>query len=219
MWKLYRNHELNWLHIESDVTESKHYFLSFCYRFCNLFSVIRQFEREAIFVESRIATERDQKIVKFAEALRWCVTDVDLFDGLDYDPGQCRDHIYADTFRDLLDGYQSGGEGVKRYSEFKESALESGAPEEVLSLFNSLSKSESRFRWDRLVALHLLVVLFVNTIGYEEQKTSQKRVLDIASQLVNNSVLEALIEWLPRMGLPDEANSLSTCSARMRGVA
>ncbi len=74
----------------------------------------------------------------------------------------------------------------------------------LLRTSRSPKRSEERLRWDRLVAFHLILVGFINTIGYPEHQTSKSEMQQIASQIRNKIVLDNLVSWLPRHGLKDK---------------
>lgn len=41
--------------------------------------------------------------------------------------------------------------------------------------FNGMNRLEDRLRWDRIVVLHLILIAFINTIGYDFQKCGSGR--------------------------------------------
>jgi hypothetical protein len=64
-----------------------------------------------------------------------------------------------------------------------------------------LKKSELRLRWDRLVTVHLLLLAFVNSFGYDMQESTPQQFIDVARQANNALVLRNLHSWLPKLGL------------------
>lgn len=199
-WNLYSNQEKGWLNV-TDMWDSENYYLhSSAHRFLHVLAVIRQFEREAIIVDARLASERDLLFIKYIEAMRWCMTDVALFRGLDYDPFTQHDHFFSDSLRTYCDNCVIDGEFINLTS-FVELVKKDGALHPVFHFFHALSRSEARLRWDRLVALHLLLVCFINCIGYEQHSTSKEKIAQIANQVQNPAVLSNLASWLPRHGI------------------
>ena len=187
------------------------YFDSSVYRFMNVCSVIRQFEREALYVDGRIADERDFLFVKYLNALRLCMTDVELFKGLSYDVNEI-DHFFADEFRERCDSCIDEGGNFIDYGSFKKRAqmdeassyLEGVTLKPVLDFFDSLAPDKS-LRWDRLVAFHLILAGLINAFGYPEQEISKEQIRLISEQFVSTKVLENLRDWLPKRGLAEES--------------
>jgi hypothetical protein len=200
-WNLYANHEKGWLNVRGTWSPERYYFLSFVFRFLNVCALVRAFEKEAVFVDARIAKRRDFQFLQYLAALRWCMTDVALFEGLEYDNFDEVDHFFSDTFRQYCDAYiQSDGSALE-FEAFTHRVQTDRSFDPVLRFFDSLGKSEQRLRWDRLVAFHLLLVAFINIIGYPEHRTSQSKMNNIAQQARHRSVLTNLASWLPRHGL------------------
>jgi hypothetical protein len=56
-------------------------------------------------------------------------------------------------------------------------------------------------RWDRLVALHLVLLAFINRFGYARQRSQQDQFNDAARQMRHAQVLENLVAGLPRRDL------------------
>ena len=210
-WNLYANHNKGWLVVD-DISCSDNYYLnSFVCRFLAVFALVRDFERQALYVDSRIASKHDMIFVKYVAALHWCMTDTELFQGINYDTFNPVDHFFSDSLRDYCEiCIGDDGEILKASA-----MLELGKKvEPVFVFFQGLSATEDRLRWDRLVSLHLLIATFVNSIGYPEHRTSCEKLSRIARQIRNKKVLANLIAWLPRHGLGRDSDSkklISVC--------
>lgn len=200
-WNLYTNHEKGWLNVNGRYTANQYYFLSFVHRFLAVYSLIRQFEREAMFVDARIAEKTDFLFLRYMAALRWCITDVALFAGLTYDSFHQTDHFFSDHFRQYCDSCITESGSFLEFDKFVDRVQDDRSLDPVLRFFDSLSRTEKRLRWDRLVSLHLILVAFINNFGYPEQRTSPKQIREIAQKAQNKSILRNLAEWLPRHGL------------------
>jgi hypothetical protein len=111
-WNLYQNANAAWLDSDGDYKRPGYYLLSFVHRFLAIFSFIRQFENEAIYVDGRIAEQMDFIFLSYLEAIRWVMTDVALFDGIPYDNSHQRDHFFADNFRQYCDGCIADGQFI-----------------------------------------------------------------------------------------------------------
>jgi hypothetical protein len=205
-WNLYANAGAAWLDSDGDYKQPGYYLLSFVHRFLAVFSFIRQFENEAIYVDRRIAEPEDFIFLNYLEAIRWVMTDVALFDGIPYDSSHQRDHFFSDNFREYCDGCAAHGEFIT-YVELKDRVARVRSLDPVLQFFDSLRPSEDRLRWDRLVGLHLLLMAFVNSFGYEPQYTPQSKFESVAAQIRRQRVLENLANWLPRHGLGGDKES------------
>jgi hypothetical protein len=205
-WNLYANADAPWLKSDGDYKHPGYYLLSFVHRFLAVFSFIRQFENEAIYVDGRIAEKKDFVFLNYIEAIRWVMTDVALFDGVPYDVSHQRDHFFADNFRQYCDVCAVDGRFIA-YEELQVRVEEARSLDPVLRFFDSLQPAEDRLRWDRLVALHLLLLAFVNSFGYEPQYSSQTHFDSVAGQVRRPRILANLVDWLPRHGLGKDKES------------
>ncbi len=205
-WNLYANADADWLKSDGDYKRPGYYLLSFVHRFLAVFSFTRQFENEAIYVDRRIAEKKDFVFLNYVEAIRWVMTDVALFDGVPYDSSHQRDHFFADNFRQYCDGCAAQGRFIT-YEELQDRVERVRSLDPVLRFFDSLQRAEDRLRWDRLVALHLLLMAFVNSFGYEPQYSSQTHFDSVAGQVRRLRILENLVGWLPRHGLGKDKES------------
>jgi hypothetical protein len=206
-WNLYANHDKRWLEVTDLWNPDNYYLHSFACRFMAVFALIREFERQAVYVDSRIALKSDLVFLKYVAALHWCMTDVALFEGIEYDSSDQVDHFYSDALREYSDTCIDDNGNMLKPDTIVARAKEGGGLQKVFEFFHGLSHTEDRLRWDRLVALHLLIVTFVNTIGYPEHRTSDAKIRKIADQVRNKKVLTNLAAWLPRHGLDKDANS------------
>jgi hypothetical protein len=201
-WNLYQNQGKGWLDANGDYLDrGAYYFRSSVYRFLNVFAVVRQLEAEAVLLDVRIAKKEDFVFLNYAAAFHWVMTDIALTEGLTYDSFDQTDHFFSDRFREYCDCCLSEGSFIS-LAAFAQ-LLEEGATkiEPVLHYFDGLNRKEGRLRWDRLVALHLLILSFINSFGYPRQYSSQKHFVDVAKQIENPKVLQNLVNWLPRHDL------------------
>jgi len=202
MWNLYTNQDKGWLNIGGTPKRENYYYLSFAHRFLNFCALLREFENEAIVIDSRIGTRTDLQISNLISALRWCLTDVDLFKGIAYDQSLARDHFYSDELRLICDKYRINENGVPDFEEFCSSAITTIEPKAILAFFDGLSRESEPLRWDRLVSFHLLLMGLLNLIGHSVHKTGQRKIIGVVSQFKNRVVLANLLSWLPRHEVP-----------------
>jgi len=200
LWNLYTNQEKGWLDAQGNYKDCGYYLPSFVYRFLNLYALARRFESEAILIDSRIADEKDLDFVKFVKAFAWAVCDVALFDQIDYDTMFATDHFFRDRLREICDSCM-GEKGFLGHEELRSVLLNDSDFDDVFRYFDGLKRNESRLRWDRLVVMHLLLLAFVNSFGYDMQKSTSQQFINVARQTVNPQVLRNLRSWLPKLGL------------------
>lgn len=199
---MYENHHNQWLHVSGGWKRGNYYFMSFTFRFLNLLSLLRQFEKEAIFIDVRIAKRTDFIISSYVGAIRSCMTDVSLFRGVVYDTSSATDHFFADVLRSFCDRhFESEGKELS-YDEYLKCAESDDFPDDVFRFFDGLSKGEGRFRWDRLVALHVLLVCFINHIGLDHQKAKIRGLMSIVGSFENVEIRDNFPNWLEQHGLP-----------------
>jgi hypothetical protein len=208
-------------------------FRSYVFRFLSLCAIARKFETKALYIDAQkdIARKPDLDFYKYAKALLWSMTHADLTpqDGM---PG--RDHFPNDQFRPLLDlCYRQNGDGLPtmiagddedvifdflRFGAFatRVTDLPDDATQEwhdmrkTFDYFNRLQRDDfdtdgqPRYRWDRLVVLHLLAIGFIDTFGYEWQGYDDERIETAVSQLQYACVADVYGRSIRRLGLDDQ---------------
>jgi hypothetical protein len=218
--------------VAAEYAKSEQYlFRSYVFRFLSLCAIARKFETQAFYIDAqaRIARERDLDFLKYAKGFLWAMTHADLTpqDGM---PGS--DHFPNDQFRPLLDlcyrhdvdgipGTAVGDDDVifdfRRFGAFaaRVVTVTDDAEQEWRDLrkafdyFNGLRRDDyegdrPRYRWDRLVVLHLLVIGFINTFGYEWQRYDEHRIEAAVSQLRYACVADAFQRTIRQLGLEDQ---------------
>jgi hypothetical protein len=203
LWNLYTNHDKGWLSVDGNYSSAGYYFLSTVYRFISVFALVRQLETEAILLDARIAEKKDYTFLNYVAALHWVMTDAALFEGLSYDNSSQADHFFSDHFRRYSDLCLED-QKLLTFDEFKKKLSRSNELEPVLAFFNGLKPDEKRLRWDRLVALHLVLMAFINSFGYKRQYSKQEKFNTAAGKICNRRLLQNLIGWLPRHDLDND---------------
>jgi hypothetical protein len=206
LWNLYTNQDKGWLNACGNYKDCGYYLPSFVYRFLNFYALARQFESEAIIIDSRIAEKKDLDFVKFAKALAWAICDVALFDKIDYDARLPTDHFFRDRLREICDSCMTE-DGFLKHEELKSLLLDTPGFDAVFRFFDRLNRSEKRLRWSRLVTIHLLLLAFVNSFGYDMQESTPQQFVEVARQANNSQVLRNLLAWLPKLGLQKNASA------------
>lgn len=208
------NESKGWLNIsgEYDRPENNHYFTSTVNRTVSLMTLIRLFEAEAIFIDARIAIEGELVFAKFAKALVWALTDADLFKDLGYDTSRQTDHIFSDKLRVLCDSCASDGKVIAS-EEFEERLTSADGRRRLMPLltfFDGLCSAENRLRWDRVIVLHLLLMAFINTFGYDVQKSPPEKFVQVAQSAKHRKVLENCVAQIPQLDLTQETSDIAT---------
>jgi hypothetical protein len=231
MLNLYRHREeryrgKRWLDVSDDEYGDfdRYYFHSTVLRFLTLLSLVTHFEKSAFFIESELGSERDVWFLFFAKAMRRTVTDTELFSDVkpQYDPSVDTDHFYTDQLRDLCTFVVQKGDtemGLYRFTEAVGQA-DRVTVLKALRFFQDLKPEEQRLRWDRMVALHLVVMAFLNEFGYAEQHASPKRFAAVANQIRNKPVADNLVGALSRLHLGARTKALKAAAEKVEpGVA
>lgn len=200
MWNLYKEAQEQYLAVGSDLSEEHYYIDSMVHRFLAVCILIRGFEKEALYLDPRLVDKGDVEINRLFQAMRWSLTDVALFDGLPYDSFESSDHFFSDQLRQIADDAMSDGELLSR-RELRERAAAGDAVADVYSFFDGINSTENRYRWDRLIVFHLLVMAFLNSYGDDTQKTAQPDLAKISARIRHQPVVTNLMAWIPKLGL------------------
>ena len=200
---LYVNEEKGWLS-----SPGGYYFLTTCFRFLAVCSLARSFERRAFFIDARIAQERDLEFLNYIRAFFWVVTDPALFAEVDYDETESTDHFFADQLRWICDSFCPREDTCLTFKEFEALSAQPQDPfKDVSAFFHGLNSREERLRWDRIVCFHLLVMAFLNSVGYQTQSSSDEDFRFVVGKVRHPQILSNLTIWLPRLGLEDQAEA------------
>ena len=224
MSNIYANCAECWLDVGGEYARPSYYFDSTIYRFLSLQAHAQLFEDEQVFIDSRVVGERDLDFVKFVKALHWVMSDVAIYDGLEYDKNAGRDHFMSDRLRAACEAFAEEGR-VPSYRTFQTklkpgpAALKRFELAEVCQFFDGVSPVEPRLRWDRLVCLHLIVIAFVRAFGYEWLRPTPIDVTNAASKINNALVAQNMTLWLPRLGLANHEESRDVRNALQQRAA
>lgn len=212
MNNLYDHEAEGRLEVQGRYDEPNYYLWSTAYRFLTLCSLARQFEAQAFYIDVRIAQQSDLDFVKFAKAFRWLMTDLALVEGLEYEPWEGTDHFYNDRFRGICDSFRKEDD-VLSLADFEEQAPTDPNLRQVLAFFDGLQAAEPRLRWDRLVALHLFVMAFLNAFGYDMQYSSDADLARAVDRLVTPEVRRNLVAAVTKLGLAQNVEAQRVVNA------
>jgi hypothetical protein len=200
LWNFYTVENRGWLALDGNyrpVESDRGYFVrSFAYRILAVVAVARLVERESIFVDLSVARKADFELVVALRLVLRSWSDIDLFkDVLSYDPRYATDHFFIDDLRAMADSFRSNrqGEVLLSFDAFQE--VIKAADHRYVSIFrylDGLSRGESRYRFDRLVCAHLVLLAVLNGYGYDYQRTSLSELEHVARHCEHERVLTNL---------------------------
>jgi hypothetical protein len=203
LWNFSENYKENW-HTASSTGElaDQYYLASFVYRLLAFFAWVRKVESKMVHLDTTIASKDDLHFVKFLRVLAQTLCDVELFSGLKYDKSRASDHFFRNNFAHICECFWSNDE-VLSFSDFKEnkgSCCDEAAP--MVRFVSGMNPDEERLRWDRLQALHYVLLMFMNTYGYDFQYTDETKMRKLLSRQPRpNKVVRNLNVLLSRMHL------------------
>ncbi|MFJ2770630.1 hypothetical protein [Streptomyces sp. NPDC087300] len=194
-----------WLRGRGTCGESGYYLRSFAYRILCLVATCRLIERQALYVDSVVAARSDRR---FLEAMKLNIavwTRADLFEGLPYDGGANDDHFFRDHLADMADTLYEDG----RLLSLKEFGQRLAADdEEYLTVFTFLDgacrQESARYRFDRLIAVHLVLLATLNRFGYAYQRLPYERFAAVARECEHPVVLTNLSAMVREYCLDEE---------------
>ena len=160
------------------------------------------FEDQEIYIDSRNADPRDQLFVYFTRSFFWVLSDIALYEGINYDYTVNRDHFYADDLKAICNACDSDGV-FPEFDAFCAVTLKEPRLLEVLNHFDGISKNENRHRWNRMVCFHLLVMSFLNSFGNKAQTASDATFTNVCENIQNPEVVANLLKWIDKLGLGD----------------
>ncbi len=165
-------------------------------------ALANRFEREAIYIDARIAAPTDRLFLYYVKALRWTLTDPALFDGLGYSDAEPSDHFYTDHLRRMCSSvWKEDAEVLVDLRALEDVLAATHELDTVLRFFDGLDpEDESRLRWDRMVSFQLVLMAFIDTFGYEIHETEQ-RWYDAVTGRMRREVATNLLDWLPKLGI------------------
>ncbi|MDR3631731.1 MAG: hypothetical protein P4L42_15525 [Desulfocapsaceae bacterium] len=202
-WNFSVNYGKEW-HTDNDFSDlSRHYYLaSFAYRILSFFSWVRRIETQMVFLDTTVASSADINFMKFLRVLSQVMCDTMLFKGLDYDDFHATDHFFKNDFNHMCESFWKD-ESVPSYADFKETSGEDLTQvQPMLAMLSGIGPHEKRLRWDRLQALHYLLLMFLNSYGYDFQYTSPEKIKKLVSRSPRpNKTISNLRDMLGEMFL------------------
>lgn len=198
IWNLYTNVGAKWHCTRGNYHDPGYYLQSTVHRLLTVCALVRRFENEALMLDARVASESDFVFVRFIKGLQWVLTDVALFQGMDYDSSHQSDHFFSDNLREYCDAVLVDGI-VLTSGQLAEFTTTDRRLDPVFAFFDGIAPTENRLRWDRLVALHLVLMAFINTFGYDVDVSEAHHFNKAVSKFRSEAVAQNLVSGLTRL--------------------
>lgn len=213
LWNFSKNAPKAW-HIQKDGEDisEKYYLLSFCYRFLLFFSICRKIDLELIYLDSTVSTKKDLDFLKYLKLFPQIFSDTEIFKGTDYNHSVATDHFFSDEFRELVRVMSDDDDKTLSYSEFKKKVKEKEFTN-LISYFSGISANHSCLRWQLLNSFHFILMAFLNDYGYDFQKTSKVKILELAQSLPPNRLIKNACILIERVRLNNNKEVRKAISA------
>ncbi len=206
LWNFSDNHSKYWHKVNGDYCDSRaYYFNSFVYRLMAVFAWIRKIEEEMIYLDTTIASKEDMEFIKFLRVFPEIMYDIDLlFKGYDYDANYQTDHFFRNNLETMA-GALFQGDSVCTFAQFENRlASYSEHLRPVCQYVDGISPTENRLRWDRLQVLHVATMVFLNSYGYDFQRTTADKLRTIIKKPRRSKLLANFADLLERNSLASQ---------------
>lgn len=131
-------------------------------------------------------------------------TSTTLFDELPYDSAVAADHFFGDRLTSMAEQLDSS-ESVMSIREFESAVAEDKHPfVDIFRFFDGLCAGEGRYRHDRVICAHLVLIATLNRFGYDFQVTDNAKIREIIAKVDNPGVLANLNAMVRRVRLDDD---------------
>jgi len=181
MWNLLLHKEENWLSRTPDewTRDEHHYIRSFVYKWICLIHWILKAEKSVGRYDATLSPKEDMLYLKHIKAIKFCLCDRLLIEGLGYVSTETDNHFYIDDLARFAD-YIEGNDGIIEFHAFEEKVKDDIEPVTKVFLFFSKTKHEPANKsMNMLRTLHLLVLKFLNEFGHEYQQTEQTKISNL----------------------------------------
>ena len=203
LWNFSRNYTERWHYKDNPEDYYKEYYLtSFVYRVITFYAWIEKVNSEMVYLDTTIASKDDLNFVKFLRLLNHAFCDVELFEGMEYDKSKATDHFFQNEFVHMCRSFWTN-DRVVTFSEFKSDCNSCQSEALPMAKFiNGINPDESRLRWDRLQVFHYILLMFLNSYGYDFQRTNEKKVRTLTERFPRpNKTLKNLHTLVKRLHL------------------
>jgi hypothetical protein len=176
-----------------------YFFRSTVFRFMAFFRLAVGLEQAALYLDPKVASKRDRLALRYVKALRWSMTDRELFKGLS---PTATDHFHGDRFRALCTVAVPAGETFD-FGFFEANVVGQARYRPLFDYFDGLAPNGAPLRWDRVVVMHLLLMAYMQTAGFDDMhRFEQADLARVAGRLRSPEVRAQFETWfLPEMKL------------------
>lgn len=217
LWNFSENYSNNW-HKKNDKSINEQYYLySFAYRLLAFYAWCAKAEGDMIYLDSTVAEDKDLDFVKFLKLFPQIMCDASLFSGVEYDVSHDTDHFYKNDFNNMI-RQMIVNEQIISFEEFKiKITSEKLDVEKVINFLSEINPHENRLRWPRVAILHIALLMFMNTFGYDFQHTSTIKVKELQGKYPKNLALLNFEQMLCRLNLK-ENKEVAEISRELRSI-
>lgn len=188
LWNFSNNFSENWHYVEDyyEDIRKQNYFISFVYRFVAFFAWQKRLDKEMIFLDTTIASVKDLEMIKYFRIFQQIMCDTNLFSGYSYNHNDPTDHFFNNNFEEMISIFIKEKE-ILPFPHFKEE-IEEYIPklEPIMDFINGINPSENRYRWEKLQILHICIMAFLNSFGYDYQYTRESKLKLLAQKYGKN---------------------------------
>lgn len=189
IWNLYHNYKKCWSRWDGRIENqtADYYFYSFIYRLSVFYGWAHKIESEMTFIDIKYADKSDLEFIKYLRLFFKLPCNARLISQFDnnYTDSVAVDHFFYNALKEFC--YSLNKFNFQDESLFKEF---SSSHEIIFSRFiNEINPTEDRYRWDMLQLLHFVLMSFLNTYGYDYQRTSGSKINDIFNQDYTKTLL------------------------------
>lgn len=194
--------------VEGDFqNQEKSYFQSTIYRILRFYAWMMIIEKKLIYLETTIASTNDLNFIKYIKAMKRTLQRDAMVKGIQERENVSEDMIFRDNLDEMCQWLIRGDE-VMNFSEFKANSDQNQAKiEQICKFIDGINPLEDRRRWDRLYCLHLVIISFLNSYGYDYQVESEKDIEDLISRIKKTEIFPNLILHLKRYRLFEDVEA------------
>lgn len=178
LWNLADNYKSKW-HVMDGAyhQEDKYYFHSFVYRLAAMSCSANKVETDLIYLDTTLSDKSELDFLKFCKFINIFLCQASLYKGLDYDESEPVDHFYRHKLLKEVNSLLDNQGDIIFYEQFEEN-LSSHllAMKGICQFIDAASPLEVRYRWIKLFCLQLILICFMNSYGYDFQKTDDEQI-------------------------------------------
>ncbi|HEB2439603.1 hypothetical protein CN335_12510 [Bacillus thuringiensis] len=195
IWDYYnKSYKKKLLHVKGEYHNK--YFITTVYRIIVFFSLIRKIEKDMTYLDTTIASREDLNFLTFLRVfpLLFCGGGslLDNIEGYNKSNAQKDDRFYRNDFEIMAESLIGKDGEVSSLQEFSSNSF---YPEvtRLCKFLDGITPDEDRMRWDVLHMFHLTLIIFLNSYGYDFQKSDSKDIRQLIeehrkSKIINNYI-------------------------------